>query len=69
MSKISDKQYKKIAKAFAKKGYTPKSAFEALESNGFCVTLKGETFEKVYASRVMALMYNNKSEGKSLSLD
>ena len=39
--KITAKQYKKIAKLMLKKGYTPETAYPALEAAKFTVTVKG----------------------------
>lgn len=66
--KITDKQYKKIAKLMLKKGFTPETAFEALKSAGFKVNLKGETLSGIYASRVIAIMHEHGSDDKVLEL-
>lgn len=66
---ITAKQYKKIAKAFIKKGFTPDEANAALKKAGYKVNLKGETLTGVYAMRVMAIMYaelDSKSEALEL---
>lgn len=51
------KQYVKLTKALLKKGYTTDTVYEALEDAGFSVSLKGETYEGIYASRVIAMMH------------
>jgi len=65
---ISAKQYKKIAAKLTAKGLSPDDAYKALEKAKFTVKLKGETLKNVYASRVMALMYNE-SEGEASALE
>ena len=66
--KITAKQYKKIAKLMLKKGYTPETAYPALEAAKFTVTVKGETLTGIYASRVIALMHEQSGGGKALEL-
>ncbi len=58
-------QYVKLTKALLKKGYTVDTVYEALESAGFSVSLKGETYEGIYASRVLAMMHDPKALKKA----
>lgn len=61
----SKADYVKLAKAFMAKGFTVETVFEVLEDNDFSVTLAetGEHFEKVYAARVIACMYDLNRKG------
>lgn len=56
---ITTEDYKAIAEAMLAKGLTPKKAYKILKKSGFKIKLKstGKTYSKVYASRVLALMY------------
>ena len=56
---ITTEDYKAIAKAMLDKGLTPKKAFKTLKKSGFKIKLKstGKTYSGIYASRVLALMY------------
>lgn len=66
--KITDKQYRKIAKLMLKKGYTPETAYPALEAAKFTVKVKDKTFTKIYANRVLAIMHEQSSSGEALEL-
>lgn len=68
--KISSKeQYETVVDALRKKGYTVDTVYEALESAGFNVQIKGELYEGIYASRVIAMMHSrSKASVKPLKL-
>lgn len=62
MSKLTNKDYEILAKAFLKKGIKIKKVYKALEKSGFEVTVKGKLYSGIYAAKLMAIMDRTKSK-------
>lgn len=52
-------QYRALTDALVQAGYTVDTVYEALKNAGFSVDLKGEVYEGIYVSRVIAMMHNS----------
>ncbi len=52
-------QYEELTAALQVAGYNIENVYEALEGAGFSVDIAGTVYEKIYASRVLAIMRSN----------
>lgn len=55
-------QYETLTAALLEAGYTTDTVYEALESAGFTVDIKGEVYEGIYVSRVIAMMHSSRTK-------
>ena len=71
MKATTNDHYNTITDALLAKGFTTATAYQALESAGFQVTIAGQLYTGIYASRVIAKMHERaeKPQGSKQPLE
>ena len=57
MAKLNDTGYRELAKVLHEKGYKASEIFPILEEKNFTIKFQDKIYQNIYASKIMAYMY------------